>query len=375
MKLTTPPTKKTAVEPSDNRLLSMTQELPRAAVFTSPGKPLELQTFDWPNLAKGEAIVKVDCCTLCGSDLHSLSGRRSPPTPTILGHEIIGRLIEINSPVHDIFDRPLSLGDRVSWSIATQCHDCFFCHQAIPQKCIDGQKYGHLSIHSSLPLSGGLATHCHLAAGTQIVKLPESIPDSVVCPANCATATVAAAIRTAGGCQNKSVAIFGCGLLGLTAAAFARYQKASRVFVTDPDPKRANLALKFGADQSDLSRVPDLTGQRGCDVALEMSGSTDAIRTAIDNLRIGGVLVLVGTVFPTDPIDLDPESVVRRLLRIEGLHNYTPHDLHSAVEFLESSHGQFPFDQLVADEFPLSDVNAAIEFAMNSKPIRIAVRP
>ncbi|MCH8892175.1 MAG: alcohol dehydrogenase catalytic domain-containing protein [Chloroflexi bacterium] len=160
----------------------------RAMVFEAPGQPLELRQFDLPELKPGEILAKVRMTTLCGSDLHTFQGDRGTPTPTILGHEILGTVAELPSgePITDAFNQPLSIGDRITWSVAVHCGDCFFCRHNLPQKCEQLFKYGHEAIDPIHPLSGGLAEYCHLAPGTAIVRVPEVLPDQVACPANCA---------------------------------------------------------------------------------------------------------------------------------------------------------------------------------------------
>ena len=195
-----------------------------AAVFYASDKPLVLERYELPALGPGEVLVRITCSTLCGSDVHTFTGRRGTPVPTILGHEIMGVVEAVDSDqgVCDYSGRPLEVGDRITWSIAASCGDCFYCDHEVPQKCDHLFKYGHEAIVPAHPLSGGLADYCHLAAGTAILRVPESLPDTVACPANCATATVAAALRLGGVCQGQSVLIQGAGMLGLTAAAALR---------------------------------------------------------------------------------------------------------------------------------------------------------
>ena len=92
-------------------------------------------------------------------------------------------------------------------------------------------------------------------------------------------------------------------------------------------------------------------------------------------LRIGGRLVLVGAVFPDRAMDLTAETIVRRLLRIEGVHNYQPQDLRAAIEFLESVPAESPVRNLVDRTFSLDAVNEAFQFALENRPLRVAVRP
>ncbi len=99
------------------------------------------------------------------------------------------------------------------------------------------------------------------------------------------------------------------------------------------------------------------------------------MEASLDQLRIGGRLILVGAVFPARPLAVSAEQIVRRLLRVEGVHNYRPDDLRSAMQFLADVSEQYPFASLVADEFPLGRINEAVASAERSGAFRIAVRP
>ena len=113
------------------------------------------------------------------------------------------------------------------------CGTCFFCTHSLPNKCECLFKYGHEAITSARALSGGLATHCQLNRGTALVRVPDSLPDAVACPASCATATIAAALRHAGDLTDAVVLIHGAGMLGLTAAAWASVRGAKAVVLCD----------------------------------------------------------------------------------------------------------------------------------------------
>ena len=358
----------------------------RAVVFSGPGQPLEMRPVVSRPPGPGEVRVRIRCCTLCGSDLHTYQGHRSTPVPTVLGHEILGEVESLGpgEAVSDHAGAPLAVGDRVTWSIAASCHACFFCEHDVPQKCEHLFKYGHESLDSETPLSGGLAEHCLLAPGTTIVKLPEVLPDSVACPVNCATATVAAAVRLGEVKPGQTVLVLGLGALGLTAAAMAHAQGAARVIGCDTNPRRLDMARRFGvSDPIDVAGEPgafeqaveQCTAGRGVDVALELSGAIEAMRAALPLLRIGGRFVLVGSVFKSPDLAVNPEMVVRRLLTIRGLHNYTPRDLVAAVAFLAEHHAHYPFDELVEGTWPLEEAEAAFEHAITARALRVAVRP
>ena len=346
-----------------------------AMIFTAPGSPLEFRELPLPVLNDGEAIVRVDCTTLCGSDLHSFHGRRKVPVPTILGHEILGTIESLNGEVKAFDGTPLHIGDRVTWGVAVSCGGCFYCHHRLPQKCDSLRKYGHEKLDA---LIGGLSTHCHLLAGTAIFRLPNSLSDIVACPASCATATVAAVLRAAGNVTGETVLIFGAGMLGLTAAAMAR--TADAVIVCDIDESRLETARRFGATHTATpdqlgSVVGEVTHGRGVGVALELSGSAMAMTAGLELLRIGGAFIWAGAVSPTPTIAIAPETIVRKLIRIEGVHNYRPDDLGVALAFLDQHASKYPFAELVPRSFELRAANDAFRYATDERPVRVAVIP
>lgn len=369
--------------PSHDSSESMT-----VALFDGPGQAFRIHRLPVPVPQSGEVLVRIDCCTLCGSDLHSISGHRSCAVPSILGHEIVGHVVAVDpdQPMVDIANRPLLSGDRVTWSIACSCRTCFFCKHGLPQKCESLFKYGHEPFNSSgeAKPSGGLGTHCLLKAESFPLIIPESISDEIICPANCATATVMAALRTVGNVKGSSILIVGAGMLGMTACAAARESGADWIMAVDRNAERAAKAVEFGADLGcfigdglELARqqMAEQTDRRGIDVVLEFSGAVKGIELGLESLRIGGRLLLVGSVFPTPPVSLLPERVVRNLLRIEGLHNYRPEDLRNAVEFLCRAHESYPFEQLVERTFLLSELDDAVQYAREKNPFRVSIRP
>jgi len=353
-------------------------------VFDGPGTPLALREFALPRLGAGELLVRVECSTLCGSDVHTFEGRRSTPCPTILGHEILGRVAALPSDesLCDHTGRELEIGDRVTWSVAASCGGCFYCRRGLPQKCERLFKYGHEQLTEAHAFSGGLSEYCHLARGTTVLCVPDALPDAVACPANCATATVAAAMRYGGDCADAVVLVQGAGMLGLTAAAMAADGGAREVIVCDLDGARLERAKRFGATravtagQAELREVTDaLTEGRGVDLALDMCGAPDAIEMGVELLRTGGQYVWVGAVFPARPLALSAETVVRKLLFIRGVHNYAPQDLLTALTFLERTHSRYPFADLVTETFPLEQANEAFARAAEGTALRVAVKP
>jgi putative phosphonate catabolism associated alcohol dehydrogenase len=358
----------------------------RALVFSGPGEPLVLREVDIPALGPGEVLVQITLSTVCGSDLHTLTGKRSTPVPTILGHEMVGVIAACGpgAPPCDARGAVLSPGQRVTWSVAAPGASDFFTVHGMPQKALSLFKYGHERLTPERPLSGGFASHCVLVPGTAIVPLPATLPDAIACPANCAVATAAGALRLAGLEPGGCVVIQGAGMLGLNACAMAAAAGARHVLAVDLRAARLDLARQFGATHTlgaadassrlaELAR--ELTDGRGADAVLEFTGNAPATETALDSLRTGGRLILVGAVFPGPAIRLDPERILRRLLRLEGLHNYVPADLIQAIEFLDRHQERYPFAGLVEATFALADFERALRFALDQAPFRVALRP
>ena len=348
-----------------------------AAVFHGAAAGCELQQVDLPaSLKVGEALVKVTCCTLCGSDWSTMDGHRQEPTPCILGHEITGVVQQLGpGEILDLRGRPVRLGDRVVWSVIVACQQCDYCVRDLPQKCRYLHKYGHARLAADWRLSGGLAEYCHLLSKTQIVVVDSPVPDRVLAPASCATATAAAALRTAGTISGRRVLVVGAGLLGLTACAMARVHGATHITLCDIVPQRIVPGKQFGADECICTDQLAGDARRLFDVILEMSGSVHALQTALATADIGAQLVLVGAVRPTPPVELYPEQMIRRLWSLHGVHNYRPHDLLAGVEFLEQHGNRFPFAEVIAAGGRLSDLPRTLQTTPAERPIRVAICP
>ena len=352
----------------------------RGLVFRGAGQPLEVEEFPVPEPRGAEVLVAVSACTLCGSDLHTLRGRRLEPVPTILGHEILGRVAALGpeAPSRDAAGRPLRIGDRVTWGLVASCGQCFFCDRSLPQKCVRRLKYGHEPLRHGCELTGGLADFCLLQPGTAIFRVPEPIDDETACPANCATATVAAALELAGPLAEQTVLVMGTGMLGVTAVAWARSLGAA-VVACDQDADRRFLAQGFGAvlaepPESLSSAVEQLTGVRGVDVALELTGAPEAFEGLFSQVRVGGIVVLVGSTYPSRPAAIELEQIVRRCLTLRGIHNYAPAHLQAALAFL-AEHPELPWASLVAGWRSLDEVEAMVAQGLPPGRLRLGVRP
>ncbi len=273
------------------------------------------------------------CCTLCGSDLHTLAGRRNEPTPTILGHEIVG-LVD---------------GKRVTWPMV-----------------VNGHKYGHALLTTSTAPYGGLSTHCLLTADTPIFPVPDHIPTPLAATLNCAFATAQAMIRHAPAVEGKVVVVLGLGLVGLAVATMCLAAGARAVWGVDASPSRLATAASFGITKPNEATV---------DLIFDASGSPPLIAESCARLARGGHAILAGAVFPAGPLTLDLEQLVRRSITLRGVYNYETIDLEHAIAFVATHCDRFPFAGLIAGPFPLNQIDDAISLAHSGQFHRVAITP
>jgi len=368
----------------------MEKQTCKAAVFEKVGKPMEIQDFEIPKeLEPGAALCRVRLSTICGSDLHTITGRRKEPTPLILGHEIVGELVALSDELNtDGFGNKLQVGDRVSWTIMASCGHCYYCKMNLPQKCESLKKYGHTAYNDTelkSGLVGGYSEFVYILPGTTLFKIPDVLSDEIAAPANCALSTVINAVETIGIKRGDTVLIQGAGMLGLNAVALAREAGAKQVISTDVVDSRLQMAKRFGATEIvNMKTVPfekvkdeilKTTGGRGADIIIEVSGIKDVTRQAVELLRIGGRYLIAGLVTPGSMLDIDGNQVTRKYLTIKGIHNYRPDHLGQAIKFLEKYHTKYPYDELVGITFPLREINEAMQDAVTGKYIRVGVKP
>lgn len=354
-----------------------------ALVFLGPDRPMQRIAVPELTLGPGEALVEVELATVCGSDVHTVLGHRKAAVPQVLGHEQIGRVVALGpgTPPTAVDGSPVSIGDRIVWSVTVGCGSCRTCRAGYENKCERVQKYGHEPMRRGWELSGGFSTHVHLLPRTAIVRVPETAPAEVFAPASCATATVAAMVDVASRTaplDGATVVVTGCGMLGLTAVAMASAAGAVVVAV-DPDADRRELAAQFGAravaapGADELRRALEEVGATGFDHGFEVSGANSAITVLLETASVGAVIVLAGSVFPAPAVPIVAEEVVRRLLTIRGVHNYRPEHLATAVEFLLGA-DQEAFAGLVGETIGFHEAPRALAVPA-PRGTRVALRP
>ena len=352
--------------------------------FHGIGVPFEV--CEMPVAAtSNDVLVQISLSTICGSDLHTVSGRRGAETPCVLGHEIIGTILAPNH-LRSAIGETLHEGDRVTWSMITACGTCDYCtHRNLPQKCETMFKYGHARNEGDASLSGGFATHILLRPGTAVYRIPDTVTDREAVPINCALATVVNGLEVIGMQPGETGVIHGSGMLGIYAACYLRENGYRHVVVVDINEERLAIAKRFGAthtfnpDKISVSEIDaalkELTDGRGADLGVEVSGATIGIPNLVTWLGIGGRCVTLGYVYPNANISVDAHQLVTKCITLRGVHNYQPTTLGTALNFIEASRTRYPYEELIGKTYPLADINTAFADAMGQEALRIAIDP
>jgi putative phosphonate catabolism associated alcohol dehydrogenase len=333
-------------------------------VFQGVGQPFQLVESALPGeLRDGELLVEVALATICGSDMHTVDGRRSAPTPCVLGHEAVGYVVA--SRRADILS-----GQRVTWTLTDSCGQCAPCTRwQLPQKCDHLFKYGHAARNDGTGLNGCYASHIVLRKGTHVFSVPEVLSDAVAAPANCALATVVNALETLPDPCDRAL-IQGGGLLGIYACAWLRHRGVKEVFCADLSPERLGLVSDFGGWPLAMGETIS-----AADLVLEATGSSAVVREGVAALRPGGHYVWVGMVHPETRLDLTGEAILRKCLTVRGVHNYAPQHLAAGLAFLAEAQSRLPLETLVSPPLPLDQLQEAIDLTRRREWQRVSIRP
>jgi putative phosphonate catabolism associated alcohol dehydrogenase len=334
----------------------------RAAIFDRAGEPFRVEELPLPaSLHAGEVLVEVTLATICGSDLHTHAGKRIEPTPCVLGHEGVGRVIAAGE------GREGWMGKRITWSSADSCGICPACTDwNLPQKCERVFKYGHAALDEASGLHGTYATHIVLRPGTHLVEVPPQVPDSVAASANCSLATMANVTELLPSPCHVAV-VQGAGLLGLHGCALLRAAGVPRVIVVDPDEARLARVAEFGGEASMSADV----ASRRADVVIEAAGVPSIVKEGLRMLRPGGHYLFVGMVHPESALDITGEAIIRGCVSLRGFHNYAPRHLDRAVAFLSAS--TLPWASLVSPPLALEQLQEGFALSATRRWARVAV--
>lgn len=259
-------------------------------------REVAVETVDDPRLESSlDAIVRVQLCAVCGSDLHVYHGReKGIDRHCVMGHEFLGEVVEVGSEVKQI-----QSGQRVVSPFTTNCGSCDFCRLGLTSRCQRGQLFGWVA--DGVGLQGSQAEYVRVPlADATLVALDNDLDDREALLLGDVLSTgyycaEQAAIQR-GGCW----VVVGCGPVALCSILAAKEMGAERIFAIDRVPERLALATTFGANalnfesQDVRAEIFEATHGRGADAVLEGVGNAGAHRTALDLLRPGGVLSVVG---------------------------------------------------------------------------------
>jgi L-iditol 2-dehydrogenase len=318
------------------------------ALLLSECKKLKLVDLPIPEPGSGEIVVRVAACGICGSDVHGYdgsSGRRIPPI--VMGHEAAGVIARGGEGVTNFKE-----GDRVTFDSTIYCGECVFCRRGEINLCDRREVLG---------VSCG--DYRRAGAFAEFVAVPARIvyhlPQSLSFPEAALLEAVSVALHAVSLVAIKpdsSALVVGAGTIGLLIQQALKAAGCSQVFVTDVDATRLALSKSLGATSTFLSGaklvqdILEASGGAGVDVAIEAVGNTPAVQSAINCVRKGGDVVLVGNVSPE--VTLPLQKVVSRQITLHGS-CASAGEYPRAIELMSS--GQINVKPLISAVGPLSD--------------------
>ncbi|WCO65307.1 S-(hydroxymethyl)mycothiol dehydrogenase [Iamia majanohamensis] len=283
----------------------------RAVVATAKGEPVRVETISVPDPGPGEALVQVQACGVCHTDLHYREGGINDDFPFLLGHEAAGVVEAVGDDVTDV-----APGDFVVLNWRAVCGECRACRRGRPHLCFATHNATRKMTLDGTELSpalgiGAFAEKTLVAAGQATKVDPAARPEAVGLLGCGVMAGLGASINTGEVGPGDSVAVFGCGGVGDAAIAGARLAGAAKVIAVDLDAAKLETARGFGAtDTVDASEVDpveairDLTGGFGADVVVEAVGHPAVFEQAFHARDLAGTVVQVGVPDPEMRIDI-----------------------------------------------------------------------
>ncbi|MDH1574692.1 MULTISPECIES: alcohol dehydrogenase AdhP [Pseudomonas] len=294
------------------------------AAVVAKGRRVEVVEKNLRPLAHGEALLKMQCCGVCHTDLHVKNGDFGDKTGVILGHEGIGVVVEVGPGVTS-----LKPGDRASVAWFFQgCGHCEYCNSGNETLCREVKNSGYT-------VDGGMAEACIVVAD-YAVKVPDGLDSAAASSITCAGVTTYKAVKSSNIRPGQWIAVYGLGGLGNLALQYAKNVFNARVIAIDVNDEQLAFAREMGADLVVNARSEDVakviqaqTG--GAHAAVVTAVSKSAFNSAVDALRAGGRLVAVG--LPPEAMSLDIPRLVLDGIEVVGSLVGTRQDLAEAFEF------------------------------------------
>lgn len=345
----------------------------KAAVLVEAGKPLEIEDVTISKPGPHEVLIRTAACGLCHSDLHFIDGSYPHPLPAIPGHEAAGIVEAIGSEV-----RTVAVGDAVVSCLSAFCGHCEFCVSGRMSLCLgaDTRRAEGDSPRITRPDGSTVAQMLNLSAFAEqmlihehaCVRIDPDMPLDRAAVIGCAVTTGAGTIFNA--CDltpGESVAVVGCGGVGLATINAAKIAGAGRIIAADPIPEKRDLAVKLGATDvvdamadNAAEQILEMT-KGGVDHAIEAVGRPASGDLAVGSLKRGGTATILGMM----PLDHQVGLSAMDLLsgkKLQGVlmgENRFPVDIPRLVDFY--LRGLLDLDSIVAETIPLEQINDGFE--------------
>lgn len=340
----------------------------QALVKETAGPGLTLKTVPVPALHRSSCLVRVAAASICGTDLHIYQWDRWAASrlrpPLVVGHEFCGTVVAVGEDVKEI-----KVGDYVAGEGHLFCGVCYYCRTGQAHICEKGRIIG-------VDADGCFAQYVSMP-WQNLWKLDDDVPPEIGAihdPLGNAVHSVMTA-----GVAGQTVAVVGCGPIGLCSVAVAKQMGAAAVFAIDVNDYRLELAATMGADfplspaaKETVQYVRNETAGLGVDVVLEMSGHPDGIRNAFDMLRKGGRIVLLG--LSRDAVTLDiNEQIIFKEARVFGVNGRRMFDTWYQMTGL--LRGGLDLSPIITHRFALADFEEAFATLQSGRCAKIVLQP
>jgi S-(hydroxymethyl)mycothiol dehydrogenase len=354
----------------------------KGVVARSKGAPVTVETIVVPDPGPGEAVVDVQACGVCATDLHYREGKINDEFPFLLGHEAAGVVSAVGEGVTDV-----AVGDYVVLNWRAVCGQCRACRKGQPQYCFATHNAAQkMTLTDGTELSPALGIGAFaektLVHSGQCTKVDPAAPPTAAGLLGCGVMAGAGAAMNTGGVQRgESVAVFGCGGVGDAAIAGAKLAGATTIIAVDIDDRKLEWARQFGATHTVNSRSTDAveaikghTNGFGVDVAIDAVGHPAVFEQAFYARDLAGRVVLVGVPSPDMQLTLPLLEVFGRggAIKSSWYGDCLPsRDLPLLVDLYLQ--GRFPLDQFVTEAIGLDDVEEAFDNLRQGEVLRSVV--
>ena len=354
----------------------------KAAIFTGAGQPMEIREFPITATPAGYGRSDLIASGVCGTDLHFYRGTLAVGTPSIIGHEFVGKLTDCDPAEAEQYG--LTVGDNVIADIAVPCGECLLCKTGDDANCVNMGVTNGGSIEEAPYLWGGY-TEVNYTPLSNLVKIPEGLDPTAAAVFACPGPTAMHAFRlgTQAGldwAQIKVAVVQGAGPVGSYAAMYMKAMGVPTVYVIakNVSAEREALLRKLGVDEVyDLATDAHITeklqaenGGLGVDLCYEASGAPNAFPQGMNILRNRGIYLVPGQYSNAGGIEIQPQLITFKAVRIIGSSQYSMIDVKGYLAFLEKNPALVPVIRDLAACYPVSEANKAFEDALAGKNVK-----